>query len=411
MMRTDGLVASTRAIPAGEVNLLSMAGEDGVVWVDGRNGMAGVGEAIRLELPGGLADESCVPSVMARLGSIPSHDEVGLPGCGPVVFGALPFDRSAPASLVVPARVVGIRDGHAWETVVAPSDTARGPDEGAPGEGPDRFTLVSARPHKEWRRVLTEAVAHVRSGALEKVVLARCVDVTGNRPFVVAEILERLRSLYPTCMVFSIDGFVGASPELLIRSEGTEVASHPLAGTVARSGDAVADDALVAGLLNSPKERWEHQLVVDAVAKALRDVCPVLTVPETPDVVGLRNVSHLGTLITGRMAREESAVPNALELVARVHPTPAVGGWPTDEAVAYLQAVEGFDRGRYAGPVGWMDAKGDGAWAVGIRSADVHGTHARLYAGGGIVADSDPNAELAETQLKLQALLAALVRP
>jgi menaquinone-specific isochorismate synthase len=136
-----------------------------------------------------------------------------------------------------------------------------------------------------------------------------------------------------------------------------------------------------------------------------------LDVPATPSIVGLRNVSHLGTFVTGELAGGADERPGALELVARVHPTPAVGGWPSAPAVAYLQSVEGFDRGRYAGPVGWVDSRGDGAWAVGIRSADLHGASARMYAGGGIVADSEPAAELAETQLKLQALLAALVRP
>ena len=242
-------------------------------------------------------------------------------------------------------------------------------------------------------------------------VLARCVDVRANRPFVVADVLARLRALYPSCMVFSVDGFIGASPELLIRRHGDRVTSHPLAGTVARSGDDEQDRALIAGLLASPKERWEHQLVVDALAKSLRQVCPTLDVPSTPSIVGLRNVSHLGTFLTGTLPGEPPRRPDALELVALVHPTPAVGGWPSAEAVEHLRAVEGFDRGRYAGPVGWVDGRGDGAWALGIRSAEIDGARARMYAGAGIVADSDPAAELAETQLKLQALLAALVRP
>jgi menaquinone-specific isochorismate synthase len=144
-------------------------------------------------------------------------------------------------------------------------------------------------------------------------------------------------------------------------------------------------------------------------------VCTTLAIPDTPAILELRNVSHLATDITGVLAADAAhpvlGHPGALDLVARVHPTPAVGGTPTAEATAYLAAVEGFARGRYAGPVGWVDARGDGAWAIGIRSADVAGRHASMYAGVGIVAGSDPRAELAETQLKLQALLAALVRP
>jgi menaquinone-specific isochorismate synthase len=212
-------------------------------------------------------------------------------------------------------------------------------------------------------------------------------------------------------MTFHVQGFVGASPELLIRRDGRRLASHPLAGTVARSGDATADEALVARLLGSAKERWEHRVVIEHLAGALAPWCDHLDVPATPSVLGLRNVSHLATRITGNLAEREGRVPTALDLVAAIHPTAAVGGHPTDDALAYLDKVEGFDRGTYAGPVGWVDARGEGAWALGIRSARLDGPRASMFAGVGVVADSDPAAELAETQLKLQALLAALVRP
>ena len=210
-------------------------------------------------------------------------------------------------------------------------------------------------------------------------------------------------------MVFSVDGFIGASPELLIERTGDRIVSHPLAGTVARSGDAHADEALVAGLMASPKARREHAYVVDVLRAALTEVCVDLDVPDRPSVMGLRNVSHLATRITARL--DPRTPLTALELTARIHPSPAVGGNPTPAALPYLQSVEGFDRGRYAGPVGWVDARGDGAWAIGIRSAEVDGAHARIFAGNGIVRGADPAEELAETQLKLQALLAALVRP
>jgi menaquinone-specific isochorismate synthase len=259
-------------------------------------------------------------------------------------------------------------------------------------------------------RVVAEAVEAIEQGDLAKVVLARRVDISANRPFVIPEVLERLIALYPSCMVFSVEGFIGASPELLIRRDGDRVESHPLAGTVARSGDHAGDQALVAGLMASPKARHEHRVVIDAVAAVLAPVCSQLDVPDTPSVVGLRNVSHLGTHVTGVLLPGPRQ-PSAIDLVAALHPTPAVGGTPTDAAVKYLQSVEGFDRGRYAGPVGWMDARGDGAWALGIRSAVVAGDRAHIYAGNGIVAGSHPAEELAETQLKLQALLAALVRP
>jgi len=198
---------------------------------------------------------------------------------------------------------------------------------------------------------------------------------------------------------------------------GREVLSHPLAGTVARSGDEATDSALLAGLLASAKDRREHQLVVDAIVQRLRPLCAELEVPPEPSVLALRNVSHLATLLRGSLAVAEQdegnggALPSSLDLAALLQPTPAVGGHPTAAALQWQRANEGFDRGCYAGPVGWVDSRGDGLWVLGLRSAMVSGQYASLYAGNGIVAGSGPEAELAETQLKLQALLAALVRP
>jgi menaquinone-specific isochorismate synthase len=401
--------AVTVALPA-LPDLLAEAGEDGILWRGEHGGLAATGVARRVELPGGVTDPASVAGVADVLGSIDVVDEVGLPGTGPVAIGALPFDPTEPGHLIVPRRVVGRQGDRAWVTTIEGGDGDRSGSPTPPGVSPDEFTLTSSMPHTEWRDTVADAVEAIRAGELTKVVLARRVDIRANRPFVICEVLERLTSLYPSCMIFSVDGFLGASPELLIRREGDAVDSHPLAGTVARSGDTHGDEALVAALMASPKARHEHQVVIDAIASVLRSSCDRLDVPAQPSVMGLRNVSHLATHITGCLA-PGSRRPSALDLVARLHPTPAVGGTPTEAAVRYLQKVEGFDRRSYAGPVGWVDARGDGAWALGIRSADVDGATARIYAGNGIVAGSDPVQELAETQLKLQALLAALVRP
>jgi menaquinone-specific isochorismate synthase len=287
-------------------------------------------------------------------------------------------------------------------------------------------------PHDEWQRLVRRAVAAISGGHLAKVVLARRVEVTANRPFVVHEALARLASLYPSCAVFHYEGFIGASPETLIRRTGDLVLSHPLAGTIARSGDPATDDAALAKLLASPKARHEHRLVVDAIASQLRAHCSELDVPPEPSLLALRNVSHLGTPLKGRLEAfggpggaggsapglqsskggpPPGRLPTSLELAAMLQPTPAVGGAPTETAIGWQRAEEGFDRGWYAGPVGWEDAAGDGEWVLGLRSAHISGERAWLYAGNGIVAGSDPESELAETQLKLQALLAALVRP
>ncbi|HET7489204.1 MAG TPA: isochorismate synthase [Acidimicrobiales bacterium] len=395
-----GLVARTVAVPPEEVDLLDFAGDDGLLFAREGVGLAGRGVALRVD----AADAAEV------LAGIPTVDEVGLPGCGPVAIGALPFDRSAPATVVVPAVVVGRSpDGTAWRTTVSSGPSAAGEVAAGPRtRPPDDFRLTAARPHEEWLDVVAGAVAAIGAGRFRKVVLAREVTVEANRPIRAGDVLGRLRALYPSCMLFSVDGFVGASPELLVARTGDQVRSQPMAGTIPRSGEPAADARLAAALLDSEKEREEHALVVEEVAAALAPWCRALDVPAEPSIVPLRNVSHLGTLLTGRLAE---GAPSALGLALALHPTPAVGGTPTDEALAWIAAVEGLDRGRYAGPVGWVDARGDGEWAVGVRSAELDGNRARLFAGVGVVADSVPEDELAETQLKLQALLAAVVRP
>ena len=408
-----GLVARTVELDA-VPDVLALADVPGALaWRSPDMALGGVGAAVQIDLPGGLVDAEGIARAKAVLAGIGSDDSVRRPGTGAVAFAALPFDPAAPGRLVVPRTVWGADADGAWVTVVGAADDSPDPwPSPTPLEAPDGFTLSTPVPHDRWRELVADAVARIDTGALEKVVLARRVDVTANRPFPLAEVLGRLAALYPTCMHWAMGGFIGASPELLVRRRGDAVESHPLAGTVARSGDAAADEALVRGLLASAKDRREHRLVIDVLEAALTPVCSELHVPETPSVVALRNVSHLATRVQGRLAAgDDGSLPSALDLVAAVHPTPAVGGTPTKEAVAHLQAVEGFERGPYAGPVGWFGADGDGDVALGIRSALVEGATASLFAGVGVVAGSDPAAELAETQLKLQALLAALVRP
>lgn len=351
------------------------------------HGVLGLGVRERIELPDGYAAPDAWPRLQAALEAA---------GAEAVAMGALPFDPTEPCSFVIPESV---RRGR------LPSPPAPDPHD---HRSPDSFTLTSLRPHDEFLACVEAAVAAIDAGAFDKVVLAREVVVEANRPIVLPEVLERLRTLYPSTMVFSIDGFVGASPELLVSRNGDDLVSHPLAGTFARSGDPAVDERMAAALMDSGKDRQEHRYVVDAIAAALSPLAGELDVPEVPSIVQLRNVLHLGTRISGRLSGER---PSAFELVALLHPTPAVGGTPSGAALAWLREHEGLDRGRYAGPVGWVDAKGDGAFALGIRSADIEDSRARLVAGVGIVKGSDPESELAETQLKLQALLAAVVRP
>ena len=279
---------------------------------------------------------------------------------------------------------------------------------GDDGGGLREYRVRSDSERRDWCDMVAAASAAVAAGRLSKVVLARAVTVLADQALRPSEIVRRLMSSHPSCMVFSVDGFVGASPELLLERVGMSVRSRPLAGTTPRAGSGDGDDEMVPRLMSSSKERQEHRLVVDAVAAALAPYCDDLTVPDVPGVIPFGTLAHLGTLITGRL---HHPWPTALDLVGAIHPSPAVGGTPTDAALEYIAAVEGLDRGRYAGPVGWVDAEGDGCWAVGIRSAHIDGRRARLLAGVGVVAGSDPLTELAESDLKLQPMLAAIVRP
>ena len=392
-----GLRGTTEELGGEPVDLVAFAGAEGFVFEQEGHGLAGRGEALRIDLPGGLAgDVSVVATALA-----------GIEGGLPVAFGALPFDRDEPTSLVVPAILVRRdADGRQWRTIVG--ETPGDPRQGAATELPDGFSLTSPRSHGDWQRTIAAAVAEIEAGRLDKVVVAREVLVEANRRIVVPDVLERLRSLYPACVVFSVDGFLGASPELLVERTGSTVRSHPLAGTYPRSGDPHADEQLAAELVASVKDQREHRFVIEEIERVLRPLCSAIDVPAAPSVMQLRNVLHLGTEITGTLT---GAAPTALDLVAALHPTPAVAGTPTDAALAWLAHHEGMPRGRYAGPVGWVDAAGDGMFAIGIRSAEVDGRRARLFAGVGIVEGSEPRRELIETQLKLQAILAAVVRP
>jgi menaquinone-specific isochorismate synthase len=420
-----GLVATTLEIDGDKVpDLVRAAGYPARrLWSHAEGSLLALGEAARLPLARSWASTSGTSLVKEFLAAIETQDELLVPGSGPLAIGALPYDPAVPGHLVVPRLVVARQGKRCWATLIEGPEPSRRDlhralqdevgelsHEPPPESLPDSFELAACIPHDEWKQLVAKAVGEMGSGQLDKVVLARQVEVVANRPFVLPETLSRLASLYPSCTVFHVEGFIGASPETLLRRRGNEILSHPLAGTVARSGDPATDEALLAGLMSSPKDRHEHQLVVDAIAASLHRFCSSLEVPKAPTVMPLRNVSHLGTEIRGVLSGV-APLPTSLELAAALQPTPAVGGLPVEAALRWQRDNEGFDRGCYAGPVGWVDSRGDGEWALGLRCASVSGRRAVLYAGNGIVAGSDPDAELAETQLKLQALLAALVRP
>jgi menaquinone-specific isochorismate synthase len=365
------------------------------------------------------------------LAAIPSEDPVRRLGSGPVALGALPFTGAERGLLVIPRFTMGItrdEDGvpHRWVTAVGPTGTPLpGTDEllesvlwqydtglDAPAD-PAVSRVSTAMDSAAYARIVADAVAAMRArgATLRKVVLGRplAVDLTG--PLHLASVLRRLRAAEPNCTVFSMpvpDGtFFGASPELLVARHGRQVTCYPLAGTVPRGDTARRDADAQRDLARSAKSREEHRLVVDAVAAQLGPFCSSLAVPEAPSLVAFRSVAHLGTRIEGTLAGADSV----MTLLAELHPTPAVGGTPQAEALERIAASEAGDRGYWAGPVGWVDAGGDGEWMIGLRSAQLSGSADRLSlrAGAGIVAGSDPEAEAAETNVKLKTVLETVV--
>lgn len=268
-----------------------------------------------------------------------------------------------------------------------------------------RPRIESARSPGEFESSVAAAVDRIRSGEIEKVVLAREVVVHAGSAHDPAAIFAAIREGFPSCFNFCVGtpeaAFIGASPELLVRCEGRSVSTVGLAGSTRRSSDPAVDDHLAEKLLTSPKDRGEQGLVVDGIVKALSRLSVWVEAAEEPDIVKVANIQHLATPVVAQLAQPRTAI----ELAGTLHPTPAVGGEPWKKASLVMDEVEALDRGWYAGPVGWMDGSGDGEFCVALRSALLRDREAHLYAGVGVVADSDPAAELAETEIKLGALL------
>jgi isochorismate synthase len=397
---SDGrLVARTRRLE-GSLDLVACAGVDGLLHSQRGTGLAGRGVAARV----------AATDVAARLAAIEVDDEVGRPGTGAVAFGALPFRPDPTAELLIPEVVWGTADGEAWVTTIGPPGHEPSTALTAAIDAADPVDVVatSARAPEWWCELVARATAvlgNAGADGLSKVVLAREVLVDADVPFHLTAVLRRLEAAYPDCFLFHVDGFVGASPELLVERIGEHVRAQPMAGTAPRGADPEADARLAADLLASPTYRHEHQITIDMVYDTLLPWCSYLDYEAEPSIAAMANVQHLATFVEGRLSQPE---PSVLELVAALHPTPAVSGWPRDLAIEWIEANEGFPRGRYGGAVGWVDGRGNGRWAVSIRCAEIEGAHARVFAGNGIVADSDPPTELAETEAKLAAMLRAL---
>ncbi len=415
-------------------------GDRAVAWVRRGAGLVGWGQAVRIEPTPGPGRFRDAEVTLRRLRA-EVDDRVGLPGTGLVGIGSFAFtDRDPGSALIVPRRVVGRRQGTTWLTTIdppgeesdAPAPPGPRPSSPPPGAARDRPRYAgSSKPDRYWLEAVAEAIGRIGAGELAKVVLARDHAVWAHEPFDALDLARRLTDRFPRCHTFVVDGLVGATPELLLARVGDRVRSRVLAGTVARSDDADEDAALGASLLASAKDRHEHRLAAESVREVLAPRCTELRHEQEPRLLALDNVQHLATLFEGRLTTgdgrtgadgeagahgdgrtgadgEAGAPPTALELVAALHPTAAVGGTPRSTALALIDELEGMQRGRYAAPVGWTDQSGDGEWGIALRCAELSGARARLFAGVGIVGASLPEAELEETRLKLLAMQEAL---
>jgi menaquinone-specific isochorismate synthase len=389
------------------VDLNDAAGANGLLFVRDGVGVAGRGEAT-------MADSTTVAAALRDIRMI----EGSFP---PVAIGALPFSPEAPGRFVVPrVSVVRTHDGSSHLVVVGDEASVSATDTDrlcsdlfdkphTPPPNTAEYSVGAITAVDDYLAAVVAARDAVRRGEITKAVIARDIRVTASTAIDIEAVMHRLKLSFGSSYRYRFGNLVGASPELLVEVDDSIVRSNPLAGTTARTGDPATDEKLAAALLSSEKNQIEHRVVVDMVHDTLLPFCSYLDWEPEASIVPVANVQHLGTRVEGKLGTETHVV----ELARLLCPTPALGGYPRDAAIDLIRRVEGMDRGLYGGGVGWCDANGNGTFAVTIRCAEFSEDHrsARLFAGGGIVAESDPHSELAETQAKFQAMLSAIIRP
>lgn len=394
-----------------------------LVWIRKGEGIAGIGEALRLEFRGPDRIRQASDAWRATVQAATVSDEVRTPGTGLVAFGTFAFDdeSSATSVLIVPQTVLGRRGGRSWITRITAADgspaaanaadprTQRGTARDLPrpiafGDEYRLSLLPAGLDEGGYESAVATAVERIREHDLSKVVLAR--ELSAHLPLEsdVRRALVELALGYPDCWTFAVDGLVGSSPETLVRVHHGTVTARVLAGTMSRGRDAESDRESALALAGSTKDQDEHRFAVSSVLDALRPHSADLGASDEPFTLKLPNLWHLATDIAGTLSDGSSS----LDLADALHPTAAVAGTPTPDALALIRELEPFDRGRYAGPVGWVGGDGDGEWAIALRCAQLAETgDLTAYAGAGIVADSDPAKEYAETTMKFRPIVEA----
>ena len=378
-------------------------------WVRGGDGLIGFGIYKRHVVTGANRFADARKWWRSEINALEIHNNLHGTGTGPVLFTSFSFDPAEESVLVIPQVVIGQRNGKSWVTWIGAAP------QPALQRSPairDELTLNWSGSNGDvWQDRVARAVEKIKTGQLEKVVLARFATANTDAPIQTRNLLTALAAEYPATWVYSNSGLIGATPELLVRLSKSLVTSRILAGTIRKTGDDERDLALAGSLARSSKDLEEHEYAVRSVADALTPLCSSMNVPESPFVLHLSNVMHLATDVTGVLS-DSSSPADIFDLVSRLHPTAAVCGTPTDIAKRTIDEIEGISRGRYAGPIGWIDAKGDGELGIALRCGQLSNDarSIRIYAGCGIVAGSDPEREYAESQAKLLPMRTALER-
>jgi menaquinone-specific isochorismate synthase len=383
--------------------LVEQLPENPTAFIRNGGGIIGFGEAVRLTATGVNRIASLAAQWRELVATASVEDSVNLPGTGLVAYGSISFadSSSSESVLIVPKAIIGSRDGRSWLTTV---NGATWPTQ-VPYRINEPLVMRSGTQSRDGFEASVQlAIDAIEKGTAKKVVLARDLTTATPPAFDIRPVLAKLAEKYPSCWVYSVDGTFGASPELLVRVAHGQVSARVLAGTAGRGTDPAVDQAIAAALAGSSKNLAEHTFAVDSLVQALEPFCDHVDADSEPFSLALPNVWHLASDVHGVLKQDSSV----LDLADALHPTAAVAGTPRSAAQQLIEHLEPFDRGRYAGPVGWIGADGDGEWAIALRGGQLGNDEITAFAGCGIVAESEPSAELAETDLKFQPIIGAL---
>ena len=391
------------------LDLIATESELSASWIRGGDGLIGFGEWKSTSVKGKNRFVDARKWWHEQLATLKIQNTVHGSGTGPILFTSFAFDPAEESKLVIPELVIGKRGDKSWITWIGDKNQPTiSILENSKSIGEVVFE-AGALSDSEWKNQVASAVTKIKNGDLEKVVLAR--DLIGKSAEVISkrDLISSLSKNYPSTWVFLVANLIGATPELLVRLNKSLVTSRILAGTIRKSGDEAKDLGLAASLAKSSKDLEEHEYAVRSVAEALEPFCSSTNVPESPFVLHLANVMHLATDVTG-VLNDATTPIDIFALISSLHPSAAVCGTPTQVASAVINELEEMNRGRYAGPVGWIDARGDGEIGIALRTGELSEDEKsiRIFSGCGIVAGSNPEDELAESQAKLSPMRTAL---